>query len=218
MKNKITFFTQFIIAVIIYIILTFLITNFLKFEVINEDAIRRCMFLTSLKDAFILVATFIFIKKYFYARYLYIDFKTQTFNNHKLTADLSKHCNKNKEFLLCFIDITTFKQINDIYGHDIGDQILIEICKRLKSITYVNIYRYGGDEFVIIINNDFQTTLQKIYDINNIPIKILSQNKLLELNVKFSIGTCSYPIDATNPEKLIKLADSRMYKDKKSAQ
>ena len=56
--------------------------------------------------------------------------------------------------LLMFIDIDNFKPINDMYGHDAGDAVLIEIALRLKSAVRLvdTVSRFGGDEFVVLLN------------------------------------------------------------------
>ena len=54
-----------------------------------------------------------------------------------------------EKFALFFIDLDSFKNINDIYGHDMGDKVLVEASKRLKSVIE-HTYRLGGDEFVSI--------------------------------------------------------------------
>ena len=58
-------------------------------------------------------------------------------------------------FALCMLDIDHFKQVNDSYGHPAGDYILEELAILLKNETreYDQIYRAGGEEFVLVLNN-----------------------------------------------------------------
>ena len=51
---------------------------------------------------------------------------------------------------LAFIDVNNFKSINDTFGYHIGDAILIEVAEHLKAHGNVDVYRIGGDEFVMI--------------------------------------------------------------------
>ena len=54
---------------------------------------------------------------------------------------------------LVFLDIDGFKTINDRYGHPAGDAILKQVIERIQSVLSKksDIYRYGGDEFVILM-------------------------------------------------------------------
>lgn len=66
---------------------------------------------------------------------------------------------------LMFLDLDNFKILNDTHGHNIGDKLLIEVSQRLKKVLerFHTVARFGGDEFVVIINglNADHTTAQK---------------------------------------------------------
>ena len=53
---------------------------------------------------------------------------------------------------LLILDIDHFKQINDTYGHIVGDQILVDLSALLRGKTRAteSVYRYGGEEFVVV--------------------------------------------------------------------
>jgi diguanylate cyclase (GGDEF)-like protein len=130
------------------------------------------------------------------------------------------HSNKtNKILALLYIDIDKFKWVNDLYGHQAGDQLLLEIVKRITSITASKdmIYRMGGDEFTILLE-DIKDPLmiadyaKQICDIVALPIKIND----VEILVNASIGISIYPIDGTDVDSLIKVADNAMYYVKKN--
>jgi diguanylate cyclase (GGDEF)-like protein/PAS domain S-box-containing protein len=55
---------------------------------------------------------------------------------------------------LIFLDLDNFKQLNDGHGHEIGDSLLIETAARLKSCVREmdTVARFGGDEFVVLVN------------------------------------------------------------------
>ena len=125
---------------------------------------------------------------------------------------------KNKIAVL-FIDLDHFKEINDSLGHHIGDKVLVEFSKRLstkigKSDT---ISRFGGDEFVILLN-DIETLdmiTNFIVDIKEIikePVLVGST----VLHIEMSIGIALYPNDGVTVSTLLKNADSAMYKAKNS--
>ncbi len=121
-------------------------------------------------------------------------------------------------FALFFIDLDNFKNINDIHGHDVGDIVLIEIAARLKAATRTSdiVARYGGDEFVVLLN-----------DMKNLDTIKLTENKIRgiveaaipvdghDIHIGISIGWAIFPEDGKNMETLLKIADVRMFDDKK---
>ncbi len=93
----------------------------------------------------ILTAAFLILLVY--RRKLRGDWPTGTLNRYAFKSDFKNGIALNKTFI--FIDINKLKQLNDIYGHLVVDKILLEYCTRISSSKY-NIYRVGGDEFVIV--------------------------------------------------------------------
>lgn len=70
-------------------------------------------------------------------------------------------------YAMFFIDLNKFKPINDTFGHDVGDQVLIVVGNILKKIFGdANVYRYGGDEFIAII--DFEKEKVNLEERNSI--------------------------------------------------
>ncbi len=116
-------------------------------------------------------------------------------------------------------DLDDFKQINDTYGHETGDKLLTGIAKSLRSCfrNSDTISRYGGDEFVIIIEDiEDQEHIEKLLNTIEIAISepvIIDRHLILTANA--SVGMAIYPDDASEPEALIKVADSSMYIQKK---
>jgi diguanylate cyclase (GGDEF)-like protein len=56
-------------------------------------------------------------------------------------------------FVLAVVDIDRFKSVNDSFGHAVGDQVLRFIASRLRQVQTANAasYRYGGEEFVVVL-------------------------------------------------------------------
>ena len=65
-------------------------------------------------------------------------------------------------FWLAMVDIDHFKQVNDTYGHLIGDEVLILVARMLKSAfrAYDRVYRFGGEEFVVVLRADSHDAAQ----------------------------------------------------------
>lgn len=121
---------------------------------------------------------------------------------------------------LFFIDLNDFKLVNDKYGHETGDKLLAGISANLRSCLRNSdtISRYGGDEFVVIIEEiknqeHIATILHTIQAAISEPILIGTDTYITP---KASIGTALYPDDAATPDALIKAADTSMYTIKKS--
>ena len=118
--------------------------------------------------------------------------------------------------LLC--DINGFKAYNDKYGHDFGDEILQIIAKKMKELLRNNdiVSRYGGDEFVLILedieySDSIAQVVTKIKD--TFPISVMHDGKACEISM--SVGRACFPVDGSNFNQLIQVADKDMYKEKK---
>lgn len=118
---------------------------------------------------------------------------------------------------LLFLDIDNFKNVNDTLGHDYGDILVKRVCERLTSILEQNdnIYRLGGDEFIIILQQirdagealliaeQIQSGFSTEFDIDG---------SLLQISL--SIGIAMYPEHGSTIDQLLKYADIAMYRVK----
>ena len=139
--------------------------------------------------------------------------------NDRLLHAIERAARMSQRVALFFIDLNDFKIINDRYGHEAGDKLLSEVAKNLRDCLRNSdtISRYGGDEFVIIIEEiqsqeHIDTVFHTIHSAINEPIVIDRQTTLL---AKASIGVAIYPDDAADAGALIKAADTSMYVAKK---
>ena len=120
--------------------------------------------------------------------------------------------------LLAYIDIDNFKDINDSFGHEEGDQVLKEVVILLKStLREIDIIcRMGGDEFLLIFPESSTKDLPIIKERFNKNLIKLNQTIMKPYKIGFSIGISCY--DPNNPQpvdELIRIADNRMYEEKK---
>jgi diguanylate cyclase (GGDEF)-like protein/PAS domain S-box-containing protein len=116
---------------------------------------------------------------------------------------------------ILYCDLNEFKQINDEHGHAIGDFVLSEVSNRLNSFFRSNdtVARFGGDEFVIIIEHlDDDTQLGMMA--KSLAKKIAEPIKELNLSISTSIGTASFPQDGLTKDQLLAIADHKMYAQK----
>ena len=132
-----------------------------------------------------------------------------------LDTEIYRSQRYNYEFSLVFIDLDHFKQVNDTHGHLVGSRLLAEIGNALKNkcrlIDFA--FRYGGDEFVLLLP---QTSKESALNVARRLHKMIRESKWLEsegLNIKVttSLGVASYPADSRSKEGLLHLADEAMY-------
>lgn len=120
-------------------------------------------------------------------------------------------------FVLCFIDIDGLKNINDTYGHAEGDAVIISLCRIIQGFLNKEdvLYRYGGDEFVILFINK---TLSKAEEIYGQIYKDFERYSIDEFPAPVSIssGFCECRAgENISPEEVLDKADREMYKQKR---
>lgn len=119
---------------------------------------------------------------------------------------------------LLFIDLDSFKNINDTFGHNVGDELLKLFAKRLKLYIreYDTVARLSGDEFVVLITSAnfnlkyFYKIIERFFEHIIEPYNLAEQ----EIIVTASMGVSFFPQDGETPDVLIKNADVAMYRVK----
>ncbi len=151
------------------------------------------------------------------------DSLTELHNRSTLVSDLNQTISAVKEgesFFVLFLDLDSFKSINDNLGHDVGDAVLRNVAKILNEncAPTDHIARLGGDEFVIVKKNCDQRAVTEFCD--NLIIAINNkQDRMLESKIpssKVSIGIAQYPQNGDNPTDLLRNSDLAMYSAKKN--
>ncbi len=145
-----------------------------------------------------------------------LDPLTKVLNRRALISYLKEVCaDKNIPYKLhvLMIDIDNFKSINDNYGHITGDKILVFIANILRKALRDGdkIFRFGGEEFTIVLNrnNDEQSDA-----IANRLLKLISSNNLIymgqKISITASIGMTKF-LENDTPDSLIGRADKALY-------
>ncbi len=122
-------------------------------------------------------------------------------------------------FVLMFLDLDHFKDVNDSLGHVVGDELLVQVAERLQTCVRESdsVARLGGDEFTVILSEISDATFAaQIADDIIAAIKEPFQIKGYDVYVGASIGMAVYPADGEDSESLIKSADTAMYQAKES--
>ncbi len=119
------------------------------------------------------------------------------------------------------LDLDDFKPVNDTWGHDVGDMLLREIAQRLRAAIrkFDVLVRLGGDEFVVVIEQiDADQVLEQMGDVLRRLHAAVEQPFELapgcRVSVGMSMGLALFPLDAQDPEALVRQADAAMYQAK----
>ena len=147
------------------------------------------------------------------------DFQTGLYN-YKAVFELGEREVKklkrgeNKNLWVVFIDLDNFKEVNDNFGHKKGDEILKEFASFLKESfrDYDIVGRVGGDEFIVVLTNIDSNTLKR----RLLSFKKEVREKFRKFDISTSIGVSSSLYDGSDFDRLVTIADGRMYEAKKS--
>ncbi len=125
---------------------------------------------------------------------------------------------------LLFLDMDNFKRLNDSLGHEYGDILLQQVAQRLKNQvrTSDTVARFGGDEFVVLIERCGHEIEQASHQVSLVAEKIrheLARPYQLDQQCHHSspsIGACLFYDRQQSPESILKYADTAMYQSKQS--
>ena len=139
--------------------------------------------------------------------------------DHELRVQTDRAMLRDDSLLLLLIDLDSFKQINDTYGHPAGDRALALFGEALRAVARQNdtVCRYGGEEFAILIAGGpeiapgvFQRTREefaRLWAAASPPLSFKAP--------RFSVGGAAIPLDADAAEGLLAVADQRLYVSKR---
>ena len=148
---------------------------------------------------------------------IFRDNLTGVYNRH-FFDNINNIIKKKHPFGLMFLDLNEFKFINDQYGHEAGDEVLKTVVKLMRKVVGFSgtIIRYGGDEFIILINSEDEQEMQEY--VQNVKDEIIDYN--LESGKPYNISVAAgYCITSLEPDKLmeaVNVADKYMYIDKEN--
>ena len=118
---------------------------------------------------------------------------------------------------LLFADLDLFKRVNDSLGHDAGDRLLRVVAERIRRAVREAdmLFRMGGDEFTVLLEDvrgpeEAAMVAGRMLEAIAEPLSL----QLHEISVSASVGIALYPRDDTVGERLLKSADTAMYRAK----
>jgi diguanylate cyclase (GGDEF)-like protein len=132
-----------------------------------------------------------------------------------LARELDRSKSKRLPLSLAFLDLDRFKLVNDEHGHLIGSELLCHIGARLKELARPQdlCFRYGGDEFVILMPDTSAETAMILARALHQALMATEfrMNNGLKLRVSASVGLSTAPRDGDTVHTIIGIADTRMY-------
>jgi diguanylate cyclase (GGDEF)-like protein len=117
------------------------------------------------------------------------------------------------------IDLNSFKEVNDRYGHHAGDHVLIEVARRLRKVCgdFDTVARSGGDEFIVLLQNTARIAETEVAWSLRQAVNRPTEFNGEVIDVSASIGVARYPHDGSTLASLSEFADRHMYYDKAAA-
>ncbi|WP_419765406.1 MAG: ammonium transporter [Arcobacter sp.] len=145
----------------------------------------------------------------------YYDSLTGIYNRRGLEESI-KNKNLSFNYTLAILDIDKFKLVNDTYGHDVGDTILKELSSLIsKKIRQNDIFaRWGGEEFVLLLQTDDLAIAEKITDKLRLDIEKADFSVVKHITVSFGIS--NFKTSKQTFDEVFKNADNALYQAKKS--
>ncbi|BES73365.1 hypothetical protein RE428_43830 [Marinobacter nanhaiticus D15-8W] len=121
-------------------------------------------------------------------------------------------------FALAFLDLDGFKNVNDRYGHATGDKLLRQVARRMSENLRSDdlIARFGGDEFVLLMDGDFTNRASESL-LTRLIAKLAEPFEIdaITVGISASIGVTFYPqAEEVAPDQLVRQADHAMYQAK----
>ena len=143
--------------------------------------------------------------------------RNRRFFDEIIGRELQRHRRYAIPMSVLFVDVDRFKAINDTLGHDAGDRVLREVAafllSNIREADYV--FRWGGDEFLILLSCEEDEATKRGHTLQT-DFARYALAASLPAGVGLSIGCAEVPEDAKTVMQVIRMADERMYENKRA--
>lgn len=153
--------------------------------------------------------------------------------NSALALSMANHKRNGLHGALMFVDLDNFKPLNDTWGHKVGDLLLVNVAQRLRqSVREIDtVARFGGDEFVVLLNDlstDLAASTEQARVVAHKLLALLEQphrltlaapngaDTVVEHRCTASIGVVMFKDRPAEPDEVLKQADMAMYRAKQA--
>ena len=153
-------------------------------------------------------------KAYCIKREAAMDDMTGLYNKNKLLDDLEKSKEPDRKVAVIYWDVNQLKYVNDTYGHREGDRLIERIAGTIRLVAAnnnVSTYRYGGDEFVMIIPDGTRDDVISLIDRWNKLMESLQKNSKIPISASVGYACGRY----ADINEIICEADEKMYENKR---
>jgi diguanylate cyclase (GGDEF)-like protein len=139
-------------------------------------------------------------------------------NRRSVDSHLERRSKGSTPFSVIYIDLNGFKKINDTYGHQAGDDLLKQVGERLTLVFRSTdiVGRWGGDEFVALVNGnsaDTETPISRITEVFSTDFAVASGETDVYIRASAAIGVADWRPGETVAE-VLQRADAEMYEQK----
>jgi diguanylate cyclase (GGDEF)-like protein/putative nucleotidyltransferase with HDIG domain len=130
--------------------------------------------------------------------------------------EISRHSRYGGVFSLAILDLDSFKAFNDNYGHLAGDKLLRQVGRVIRSALRSSdqAFRYGGDEFAILLPQATIDVASQVTD--RVRNKIAAKVEAGDIRITASIGLAGWPADGIGQNEVIAAADIALYRAKRN--
>ncbi|AZV42887.1 transmembrane protein [Peribacillus asahii] len=146
--------------------------------------------------------------------HIQIDGLTEIANRRTFDSIIMEYVETRTPFSLILLDIDCFKLVNDTYGHLIGDDVLKYLSRIMESFCEEEdlCFRYGGEEFVILIKH--KTESDTFHIAERLRIRIAETTSPTGKPITISLGVTSLQPEDQHPKTIIERADKALYQSK----
>ena len=132
----------------------------------------------------------------------------------RLDQALARSQRTGRALAVAYIDLDSFKAVNDAHGHAVGDQLLVQMAERLKGVLRGDdtLARLGGDEFVLLFSD--LDSPDACHALARQALAAIATPVLVdgaEIHTTASLGLTLFPQDAADADTLLRHADQAMY-------
>lgn len=149
------------------------------------------------------------------SRHAQSDELTGLYNRYGFFKEMERF--RSDQYCVVMSDIDDFKQVNDLYGHAVGDKMLTEIARVLSaSVRREDIVcRWGGEEFLMVIQSDLKTTRAVVDRIRRklCAVAVETNSAAVTATMTFGLADCQ---EAETLDELVQIADHNLLRGKRS--